>query len=210
MVTVATQFGSDLTSVVEERSIVFHELYSTLEHDYYTFTHVCNVSVYCTMLASQLGGFHSAALREVAAGALLHDVGKRAIPPHVLNKAGKLTDEEWSLIREHPSIGFREMSTRPDVTWGQLMMVYQHHERMDGSGYPAGITGDEIHLWAKICAVADVFDALTCHRPYRRPMPTRDVCEYLTKYRGIWFDADLVECWVNHVQGDQAPVTNSQ
>lgn len=204
MVAVAGQFGGDLASVVAEQPVLFNELYSTLEHDYYTFTHVCNVSVYCTMLASQLGTFDAASLSEVAAGALLHDIGKRQIPQHVLNKPGKLTELEWELIREHPATGFRDLATRADVSWGQLMMVYQHHERLDGSGYPTGIAADEIHPWAKICAVADVFDALTCQRPYRRPMPMTEVCDYLSKYAGVWFDADLVNCWVNHIRGPVA------
>jgi HD-GYP domain-containing protein (c-di-GMP phosphodiesterase class II) len=85
------------------------------------------------------------------------------------------------------------------------MMVYQHHERLDGSGYPAGITTDDIHPWAKICAVADVFDALTCQRPYRRPMPVKDVCLYLTKHAGTWFDRDIVTCWIDHVRAALNP-----
>jgi HD-GYP domain-containing protein (c-di-GMP phosphodiesterase class II) len=80
------------------------------------------------------------------------------------------------------------------------MMIYQHHERNDGSGYPAAITADEIHPWAKICAVADVFDALTCQRPYRKPMPLAEVCDYLVKHAGQWFDADFVQCWVKHIR----------
>ena len=73
------------------------------------------------------------------------------------------------------------------------MMVYQHHERLDGSGYPAGITGEEMHPWARICAVADVFDALTCQRPYRRAVPLSEACDYLQKHAGKWFDAEAVD-----------------
>ena len=135
----------------------------------------------------------------MAAGALLHDIGKRHIPSHVLNKPGKLTDDEWELVREHPTSGFRELAGRTDLSWPQLMMVYQHHERLDGSGYPAGILGDEMHPWARICAVVDVFDALTCHRSYRRPVPASEVCNYLNKYAGLWFDAEAVACWTSHV-----------
>jgi HD-GYP domain-containing protein (c-di-GMP phosphodiesterase class II) len=200
MVSVASEFGGDLASVVAERSIAFHELFTTLEHDYYTFTHVCNVSVYCTVLAHLLGTIDATALGEFAAAALLHDIGKRHIPAHILNKPGKLTDDEWDLIREHPTTGFREVATREDLTWAQLMVIYQHHERLDGSGYPCGIPAEEIHPWAKICAVVDVFDALTCHRPYRGPMPRKEVCDYLDKYAGVWFDASVVACWTGHVR----------
>jgi HD-GYP domain-containing protein (c-di-GMP phosphodiesterase class II) len=200
MVEVASTFGGDLASIVADRSVAFRELYTTLAHDYYTFTHVCNVSVYCTMLASHLGTFDAATLAEIAAGALLHDIGKRNIPPYILNKPTKLTDEEWELVREHPTTGFREVATRADLNWGQLMMIYQHHERNDGSGYPAAITSAEIHPWAKMCAVADVFDALTCQRPYRKPMPLSEVSEYLAKHAGQWFDPDFVHCWLKHIR----------
>jgi len=199
MVGVATAFGNDLAAMVSEQSIAFRELFSTLEHDYYTFTHVCNVSMYCVVLAHRLGICDDNTLPELAAGALLHDIGKRRIPAHVLNKPGKLTDSEWELVREHPGSGFRELAGRPDLSWPQLMMVYQHHERLDGSGYPTGILGDEMHPWARVCAVVDVFDALTCHRPYRRPVPVSEVGDYLNKYAGQWFDAEAVRCWTSHV-----------
>src|SRR5262249_18034141 len=160
-VSVAGNFGRHLAGLVAERSLEFRELFATLEHDYYTFTHVCNVSMYCATLACLLGVGNEDELAEIAQGALLHDIGKRHIPPQVLNKPGKLTDQEWELVREHPASGFRELALRKDLSWGQLMMVYQHHERFNGTGYPASVMAADIHHWARICAVADVFDALT-------------------------------------------------
>lgn len=203
MVQVASDFGGDLASIVADRSIAFRELYTTMAHDYYTFTHVCNVSVYSTLLAKLTGGYDAATLAEIASGALLHDVGKRYISPHILNKPTKLTDEEMEVVRDHPALGFRELATRPDLTWGQLMMIYQHHERNDGSGYPTAVLSDEIHPWAKICAIADVFDALTCQRPYRKAMPLGDACDYLAKHAGTWFDPDYVACWLKHFRPGQ-------
>jgi HD-GYP domain-containing protein (c-di-GMP phosphodiesterase class II) len=200
LVGVAIDFGNDLARMVSEQSLVFRELFNTLEHDFYTFTHVCNVSMYCVILANKMGACSVPSLAEMAAGALLHDIGKRHIPPHVLNKPGKLTEEEWELIREHPASGFRELVGRGDLTWAQLMMVYQHHERLDGTGYPAGITADEMHPWARLCAVVDVFDALTCQRPYRKSVPVADVCDYLGKHSGGWFDAEAVACWSAHIR----------
>jgi HD-GYP domain-containing protein (c-di-GMP phosphodiesterase class II) len=200
MVGLASKFGRDLATLVLERTIVFRDLFTTLEHDYYTFTHVCNVSMYCATIACRLGPSSESELADIAQGALLHDIGKRHIPPHVLNKPGKLTDAEWELVREHPGSGFRELASRKDLTWAQLMMVYQHHERLNGKGYPAGVTGEDIHPWARICAVADVFDALTCHRPYRRAVPVAGVCEYLKKHTDDWFDAEIVDCWTDHVR----------
>jgi HD-GYP domain-containing protein (c-di-GMP phosphodiesterase class II) len=194
LVQVASDFGHDLATVLADQAPAFPELFKTLEHDYYTFTHACNVSTYCAMLAIRLELCSRAEVAELATGALLHDIGKRHIPPHVLQKAGKLTDAEWELVQAHPITGFRELQARGDMSWGQLMMVYQHHERLDGSGYPAGLLADEIHPWAQICAVADVFDAMSCARPYRRAVPMNQICEHFTKHVGARYHAGAVEC----------------
>lgn len=204
LVEVASSFGSELSSLIVSKSSTVSEVFKTLEHDYYTFTHVCNVAVYCALLGKLLGMSDEAELSDLSAAALLHDIGKRHISPHILNKSERLTEEEWDLIREHPTSGFRELSQRGDMSWAQLMVVYQHHERLDGSGYPAGVTSDDIHPWAKICAVADVFDALTCHRPYRKPMPLAEACDYLTKHSGTTFDPEIVQCWSIHNQQQPA------
>jgi response regulator RpfG family c-di-GMP phosphodiesterase len=200
LVAVALGFGGQMAQVVANEAMPFRDLFTTLEHDYYTFTHVCNVSVYSVMLAGQLGIVDAKEISQIAAGGLLHDIGKRHIPLNILNKAGKLTDDEWEIIREHPVSGFRELVEREDLSWSQLMMVYQHHEKMNGSGYPTGVFGAEIHPWARMCGVADVFDALTCQRPYRKPMPRAEVCEHLEKHAGAWFDAEMVTCWNSHVR----------
>jgi len=195
MVSVASSFGHDLAAMLNETTPVFAELFKTLDHDYYTFTHACNVGTYCAVLAVRMDQFNATESAEIAAGGLLHDLGKRHIPPRILNKVGKLTDDEWELVRQHPVTGFQELSTRGDLTHGQLMMVYQHHERLDGSGYPCGVMGDEIHPWAKICAVADVFDAMTCKRPYRHAIPLAEVHDHLRRFAGSRFDIEVVEIW---------------
>jgi HD-GYP domain-containing protein (c-di-GMP phosphodiesterase class II) len=125
----------------------------------------------------------------------MHDIGKRRIPRYVIRKRGALSEEERELIRQHPAIGFEEVCMRRDVTWGGLMTVYQHHERVDGSGYPASIAGDEIHEWARICAVADVFDALKADRPYHKGKRLQDVLEYLESRAGGELDKEMVRCW---------------
>jgi HD-GYP domain-containing protein (c-di-GMP phosphodiesterase class II) len=127
-------------------------------------------------------------------GALLHDIGKRHLPHDLLNKAGKLTPQEMALMRQHPQKGFEELCQRSDLNWGQLMMVYQHHERLDGKGYPVQIGGDEMHPWAKICAVGDVFDALTSARPYRKPIEIESALEFFERRAGAAFDAEIVKC----------------
>jgi HD-GYP domain-containing protein (c-di-GMP phosphodiesterase class II) len=196
LVSAAHDFGRELSQIASERSIVFRQLYHSLEHDYYTFTHMCNVGIYSVMLASRMG-ISEQELPELATAALLHDIGKRHIAPAVLNKPGKLTQEEWLLIRQHPVSGYRELYNQQGLAWSQLMMVYQHHERLDGTGYPTGVSGDEVHAWARLCSVVDVFDALTCDRPYRKAMRISEACAHLEEHAGTWFDAEIVRCWTS-------------
>jgi HD-GYP domain-containing protein (c-di-GMP phosphodiesterase class II) len=164
LVHAASEFGRGLAAMMSEKSLLFRELFRIVEHDFYTFTHVCNVSTYSVLLAQGMGENDPVRLAELAAAGLLHDIGKRHIPAAILNKTSRLTPTEWDLITRHPTDGYLELS-RDGLTWPQLMVVYQHHERLDGSGYPTGIRGDEIHPWARICSVVDVFDAMSCSRP---------------------------------------------
>lgn len=199
-VEIATDLGRGMATMIADQAVKLEEVYDLLEHDYYTFTHVCNVSTYCVILARELGLGDKGVLSQVATGALLHDIGKRHVPKDVLNKKDKPTDEEWQIIRNHPGSGYQELCHRADLIWPQLMMVYQHHERLDGSGYPCRAADGDIHQWARLCAVVDVFDALTCSRPYREPVPAREVCNYLKDNAGKWFDAEMVTCWTAQVE----------
>ena len=128
---------------------------------------------------------------------LLAWLAQRAYRVHALrtlNHPGRLNEEQWELVRKHPTDGFRALCHRSDVNWGQLMMTYQHHERLDGRGYPVGVVGKEIHDWARICKVADVFDALSSDRPYRKAEPINKVLEFLEQRIGTEFDEDMVQC----------------
>ena len=204
MVAVAGGFGHDLAAMLAEQTPAFHELFKTLDHDYYTFTHACNVSTYCAVIAVRLGNCDSVELAQLAAGGILHDIGKRHVPVHILNKCDRLTEQEWELVRQHPVTGYDELASRGDLTDGQLMMVLQHHERLDGSGYPDRARDNKIHPWAKICAVADVFDAMTCRRPYRDAVPLPKVVAYFQRLAGIQFAADVVNCWTSEFSSGQS------
>lgn len=192
--------AESITAHLSDESLRMPELLQLVEHDYQTYTHVCNVSMYCLLLARRSGISDAEQLKEIAAGGLLHDVGKQRVPARLLNKRGKLSEREWDTVCRHPADGYRELVGRPDMSWGLLMMVYQHHERFDGSGYPAAVTEAEIHPWAKICMVADVFDALTCDRPYRRALPVEGVCAMLRRQAESWFDRDIVECLAAEIE----------
>ncbi len=139
-------------------------LLSLSSHNYYTFTHCVNVAVFGIGLWQFIGLGSPSELRDFALGAILHDVGKSKISDDILNKPGKLTDEEFEIIKGHPRNGYELMEGR--VSDGALDIILHHHERYDGTGYPERLQGDTISDNAKVAILADVYDALTTNRPY--------------------------------------------
>jgi HD-GYP domain-containing protein (c-di-GMP phosphodiesterase class II) len=190
-----SELGQRTVDMICRADTVASELRGVLYHDYHTFTHSANVAYYCVMLAKDLGITDKQVLNEIATGALLHDVGKLEIAESILTKEGKLNEQEFAIIKRHPTTGFRKLCTRDDLHFGQLMMVYQHHERLDGKGYPVGVGGSEIHEWARICMVADIFEALTSNRPYRAGMAPEAALEIMDRNVGTGLDARIYECW---------------
>ncbi len=199
-VATTADLGKRTVDLISRDDAVASELYAVLHHDYHTFTHSANVSYYCVMLAKELGITSENELNQIAMGALLHDLGKLEIPESILTKPGKLTEREFDVIKTHPTVGFRQLCERQDLNYAQLMMVYQHHERLDGTGYPVRIGAKEIHSWAKICAVADVFEALTSNRPYRAGMSFDDAFRIMDRQSTTGFDKDIYRCWKNAMQ----------
>lgn len=178
---------------------VASDLFSVMHHDYQTFTHSANVTYLSVFLASQLG-LAADDLRQIAAGALLHDLGKLQISDRILNKNGSLNVSELAVIKRHPTVGFEALSKRSDLSWGQLMMVYQHHEDWQGGGYPVGSVGAEIHLWARVCTVADVFEALTANRPYRKGMPRAEALGLMGGRMKDKFEPEILQCFQTAIQ----------
>jgi len=193
------EFGEKIVGVVCRDGIVLSELRSVMYHDYHTFTHSANVAMYAVMLAQSLGISEREELSAIATGGLLHDAGKLDIPASILTKPGRLDDAELRMVRRHPDFGFNKLSHRSDLSRAQLMMVYQHHEQMDGSGYPVHSMGNEIDFWARICAVADVFEALTSNRPYRAGSSFDRAAEMMNERSGTAFDKDILKCWMQFV-----------
>ncbi|MGJ8455063.1 HD domain-containing phosphohydrolase [Pseudothermotoga sp. U03pept] len=132
-------------------------------------------------------------------GALLHDIGKMAIPDHILLKPGKLTDEEWEIMKKHP-VYAHEMLSKIDYLRPALEIPYCHHERFNGTGYPRGLKGEEIPLSARIFAVVDVYDALTSDRPYRKAWSKEAAIEYIRKESGKQFDPKVVEVFLKVIE----------
>jgi HD-GYP domain-containing protein (c-di-GMP phosphodiesterase class II) len=192
---VADRLGRELTSMLVNNNVVPRDLFRLARHDFNTFTHITNVASYGVILAERLGLCKETEFEPLAKAAILHDIGKRFIPASILQKPGKLDPEERAIIETHPQRGYEELCSRGDMTNEQLMLVYQHHERVDGKGYPVGFQGEEIHPWARMLAVVDVFDALTGVRPYRRSATAADAMDYICKNAGTHFDPEMVKCW---------------
>jgi HD-GYP domain-containing protein (c-di-GMP phosphodiesterase class II) len=122
----------------------------------------------------------------------IHDIGKLSIPAEILSKPTRLTDIEFSLIKEHSQTGY-EMLKNVESPWPLAQIVYQHHERMDGSGYPRNLKGDEILMEARIMAVSDVVEAMASHRPYRPGLGIDSALAEIEKNKGIFYDNTVAD-----------------
>ncbi|MBF0406771.1 MAG: HD-GYP domain-containing protein [Candidatus Riflebacteria bacterium] len=138
--------------------------------DDYTFTHNINVSTLAVIIGQELG-LNEESLLNLALGAMMHDIGKLKIPLEIINKDGKLTDSEFNLIKSHSNLGYEILSMSQNFPEIVKQISLQHHEKHGGHGYPHNLKGDEISLFSRITAIADVYDALTTDRPYRNAMP---------------------------------------
>ena len=154
-----------------------------------------------TMRIAVKMGIKEEELAHVRRGALLHDIGKMGIPDSILLKPGKLTDEEWKIMRKHPVYGF-EMLSHIDYLRPALGIPYCHHEKWDGSGYPRGLKGKQIPLAARIFAVVDVYDALTSDRPYRKAWTKVKTLEHIREQTGSHFDHQIVDVFMKEI-GDR-------
>ena len=148
-----------------------------------------------TMRLSLAMNVDEADLVQIRRGALLHDIGKLGVPDHILLKADALTDEEWEIMRQHPGYAFRMLAS-VDYLRHALEIPYSHHEKWDGSGYPRGLKGLEIPLAARIFAVADVWDAITSDRPYRKGWSKADALKYIQEQSGSYFDPQVVNVFL--------------
>jgi HD-GYP domain-containing protein (c-di-GMP phosphodiesterase class II) len=157
-----------------------------------------NVAVLSVMTGISLG-YNELKLRDLGVGALLHDLGKVKIDERIYNKPGSLTSEEFDTIKLHTTYGFEMLQSMKSVNILCAHVAFQHHERFDGQGYPRGMKGKEIHDFARIVSLADVYDALTADRPYRRALRPYHAVEYLNSMGGTQFDPDLTKAFVEHI-----------
>ena len=198
---------TSVTKAVSDSEAAMLPLAALKKHDEYTFVHTINVAILSTALGETLG-FNGKTAHELNMAALLHDIGKKIIPVDLLNKQGRFTDEEFRLVQAHPVVGARMLLATPGVSDLAAIVAYEHHVRMDGKGYPKLPRGWKLNLASRIVQVADVFDALRTERPYRKALPLPKIIEIMKKDVGVFFDADLLDLFMDRVldRVDPAPV----
>lgn len=166
-------------------------------YDDYTFSHSVNVCIMSSMLGILLG-YNEMQLRELALGTLMHDIGKMKITLEILNKKGKLNDEEFALIKYHPVYGYNILRACGSYSLKVCKIALQHHEKFSGGGYPQGIVGDRISEYARIAAIADVYDALTAERAYKKAFPAHRAYQIMCDDVNH-FDRALLQLFFSHV-----------
>ena len=160
-------------------------------YDNYTFTHMVNVSV-LTMSQARALGIDGAPLRELGLAALMHDIGKVRTPTEVLNKPGKLTDDEFVIMRMHVVDGAEILRRTPEMPAIAPVIAFEHHLRIDGTGYPFGVQRGMLNIGTQLCGIADVYDAMRSQRAYQQAFPSDRILEVLRRNDGHQFDQNLV------------------
>lgn len=166
--------------------------------DEYTYAHCVNVSLLAMTLARWLG-YDDKVVEEIAKAGLLHDVGKAKVSPNILNKKGSLIPEEFEEIKNHTTYGYRMVENMNDISKGIKMGVLMHHERTDGSGYPLAAKGDQIHQYAKVLAIADVYDAMTSDKVYSRRRSVFEVLRYMQDEMANLLDRIMLNVFVERI-----------
>lgn len=165
--------------------------------DDYLFGHSVNVCVLSIITGITLG-YSKAKLTSLGMGALMHDMGKALIPPKILNKPTSLTDEEYNVIKRHPELGHTILNNS-EMKKTSAMIALQHHERYNGRGYPRGIANGDIHEYSQIVGMADIYDAMTHDRVYRKASPPHEAYELLAGSGNFYFDFYLVQSFLSHI-----------
>ncbi|MFN8525334.1 MAG: HD domain-containing protein [Chloroflexota bacterium] len=189
-------YAHDLATLNRQLNLTYMQTLTALartvdRRDGMTGDHCVRVAGYSRAVGAMLLGDDGDVLRKLEYGALLHDIGKIAVPDAILRKAGPLDEEEWAMMRQHPILGCGILEGVGFLK-DSLPIVRHHHERFDGQGYPDGLCGDEIPLGARVFAVADAFDAMTSDRHYRAALGLDETLAELRRHSGTQFDPGVV------------------
>ncbi len=161
-------------------------------HDFYTYNHSLDVSIYSLGLGAALS-FNKTDLEELGVGSLFHDVGKRNVSLDILCKKGGLNDAEWEQMKRHPQYGLMILNQNPSISDAIKAACFEHHESFSGNGYPQGISGQEIHPFARIVAITDTYDAMTTQRSYNSPLKPFDAVSMMKEKLAGRYDPDFLK-----------------
>lgn len=196
-----TEMSCSINSIIDEilsKPDILVSLNDISAADEYTFTHSVSTTVYSLLIAKQLG-YNRSMLEKLAAGTMLHDIGKILLDKKLLNKQGQLTEEEYEYIKQHTTLGYEALKKCPSLTELSRVIALHHHERMDGMGYPNGCPAGELHEFSRIVAIADVYDALVSDRCYRKKWSSNNAVNYLVKNAESQFDLKLVSVLIKQI-----------
>ena len=195
---VARAMIDGLAQAVSQNRTALLALATLKDYDNYTFTHMVNVSI-LTMGQARALGIDGSLLREFGLAALMHDIGKVKTPLEVLNKPGRLTDEEFVVMRKHVVDGAEILRATPEIPTLAPVVAFEHHLRLDGTGYPFGVRRSALNVCTMVCSIADVFDAMRSQRKYQQAQPTERILQVLKYEDGAQFDRRLVGRFVQLV-----------
>jgi putative nucleotidyltransferase with HDIG domain len=176
-------------------SNAFSHMISLSGHDYYTYTHSVNVLTFTITLLSNLGFKDQKFLKEAGMGALLHDVGKTKVPIEILNKPSKLTEEEWQIMKSHPVFG-AEIVEKAKMPERGVDVIVQHHERVNGKGYPHGLYGEAIPMASQVVSLVDAYDAMTSDRVYQKAKSSFEAMRIITQEMKEHYNPKMVETFI--------------
>lgn len=185
----------------------FYDIINLTSHDYYTYTHSINVCMYALTLAKAYGITSSLELGVLGTGAILHDVGKSKIPLEVLNKKGALDDDEWKLIQGHPLKG-EDILKEQNLDREILDIVRHHHEKLDGTGYPDRLSGEDINVLVRIVTIADIFDALNTKRSYKDAASTFNSIQIMINEFPGKLDQELLKVFIKLFRANKLKAKN--
>lgn len=186
-----------LNNILDNENIML-SLVDIKNMDNYTYQHSVNVAIISVVIGVGLK-LSKRDLLNLCIGALLHDIGKAFIPNDIIKKPSSLTEEEFKLIKTHPQKGYDYLFNNFNISSSSKLIIKQHHERVDGLGYPNKLKSDSIFRLSKIVSIADVYDALTSNRPYRKPIHANDAVEYIMAHSGTVFDHKLVTVFTKFI-----------
>lgn len=200
-----------VTTLVLNDPTSFSHLFTASHHDFYTATHMVNVATWMVPLAYAMGHHDTDELNQICQAGILHDIGKMQIPAEILNKVGKLSDDEWQQIRRHPENGCEYLKQFGHIHPLVFTVTRQHHERLDGSGYPDRLKADQIDPISKICAVVDSFDAMTAFRPFKqKTMSVSQAMDIIMSETPDKYDPAVVDAWAGLLRAAGSPVQTSK